>query len=208
MDRKLRIIFQQKIETLINNPLGVFKKYTKLFMKKISLKLETFRPNLFYSFNENYELHWNYTSFKGKVVLDMGADYGTTAEFFLKKGAKKVIAVEGDKYLAGSLLKRCKNSKKVIGIHKFISSKKDIEELIQEYRPDIVKIDVEGNEKYILFVNEKIIHSVKEWLIETHSKEIFDELTNFFRKQKYKVKTIDYGNIVGIKNIKVIYALK
>ena len=57
-------------------------------------------------------------------------------------------------------------------------------------------------------LNEKIIHSVKEWLIETHSKEIFDELTNFFRKQKYKVKTIDYGNIVGIKNIKVIYALK
>jgi predicted rRNA methylase YqxC with S4 and FtsJ domains len=102
-------------------------------MKKISLKLEIFRPNLFYSFNENYDLHWNYTSFKDKLVLDIGADYGTTAEFFLKKGAKKVIAVEGDEYLAGSLLKRCKNSKKAIGIHKFISSKKDIEELIQEY---------------------------------------------------------------------------
>jgi len=48
-------------------------------------------------FNEDYNECWGCVSYKDKTVLDLGADYGSTVYYFLKNGAKKVIAVEGDK---------------------------------------------------------------------------------------------------------------
>ena len=42
------------------------------------------------------DTHWGWLDVEGKVVLDVGADYGSTADFFLQRGAARVIAVEGD----------------------------------------------------------------------------------------------------------------
>ncbi|MEM2995027.1 MAG: hypothetical protein QXI91_03285 [Candidatus Bathyarchaeia archaeon] len=57
------------------------------------------------SFGEDYDKHWNYLNFKGKKILDLGADYGSTASYFLWQGAKQVIAVERNEEFAEALRK-------------------------------------------------------------------------------------------------------
>lgn len=46
-------------------------------------------------YRENYDVQWGQTNYKDTIVLDFGADVGSTASFFLQKGAKKVVAIEG-----------------------------------------------------------------------------------------------------------------
>lgn len=144
----------------------------------------------------DYELHWGLKpqiiTYSDKTVLDLGADYGSTAEFFLKHGAKKVIAIEGDQKLSKQLIDNYKGSSNVIPISKFIDSPKQIEQLISKYKPDIVKVDIEGYEINLLKVKPKIIQSVKEWMIEYHSDELKDKLLAFFQSLHYMHTVIPY----------------
>src|SRR3990170_8039302 len=68
---------------------------------------------------ENYNVHWKYTSFKGKVILDLGADVGSTAKFFLKNGARRVIAVEGNDKNAYQLFHNYQNNNKVVCVRQW-----------------------------------------------------------------------------------------
>lgn len=138
---------------------------------------------------EDYDKHWNFTDFKGKVILDIGADYGSTAYYFLQKGVLRVIAVEGDDYLAEQLKQNFKDNPKVVPIHLMIRSGRQIEELIEKYRPDIVKVDIEGDEKHILDVD---VRKAKEWLIETHTNDIHKYLVEWFVKNGFDVNSYPY----------------
>lgn len=144
----------------------------------------------------DYELHWGLRPqiiiYRDKTILDLGADYGSTAEFFLKHGAKKVIAVEGDPKLSKQLIDNYKGSSNVIPISKFIDSPKQIERFILKYKPDIVKVDIEGYEIHLLQVKSKVIQSVKEWMIEYHSDELKDKLVAFFQGLHYIHTIIPY----------------
>jgi len=94
--------------------------------------------------------------YKNKFVLDIGADYGSTADFFLKKGAYRVIAVEKDpEYYKG--LSLFSEGRPITPLHIEIKTIKDILDLIVKYKPDIVKIDCEGCERNFLrhFYTEK-----------------------------------------------------
>jgi precorrin-6B methylase 2 len=154
---------------------------------------------------EDYDSHWGFTDFKNKVILDLGADYGSTAYYFLQKGAGMVIAVEGNDELFEKLKRNFKDNPKVIPIHMKISRGQQVEELIDKYRPDLVKVDIEGAEIYILNADVK---KVKEWLIETHTDDVYDALHEFFLKNGFTVKTFYYGinyrRFFG--KLKIIYA--
>lgn len=123
MHEKVGKMLKRKVHTLITNPVGVLVKYTR-WNKLIAHLRGLLPPNN----NENYDKHWNYASFKDKIVLDLGADYGSTASYFLWRGAKQVIAVEGSKEFADALRKNFENNPKVIPIELFIKSPVDIEE--------------------------------------------------------------------------------
>lgn len=144
----------------------------------------------------DYELHWGLRpqiiDYKGKTILDLGADHGSTAEFFLSHGVKRVIAVEGDSNLAKQLIRNYKDSLNVTPFFQFIDSPKQIELLILKYKPDIVKVDIEGFESNLLKVKPKVIHLVKEWMIEYHSDDLKDKLINFFKDLYYKHTRIPY----------------
>jgi hypothetical protein len=117
---------------------------------------------------EDYERHWGCFSFRGKVVLDIGADYGSTASFFMKKGARKVIAVESDPSLFAKLVSNFRGSNRVIPVKLEIASPQHFEQLISRYKPEIVKMDCEGCENYLATVNPVILRRVNEYIIETH----------------------------------------
>jgi len=186
------IPIKRKILTFFKRPHQVIRKYFRILILREILPL--------YS-NENYDECWGFVSYKNKVVLDLGADYGSTAYYFLKRGAKKVIAVEGDESLALKLVHNYGRDPRVKCIYKWISSPKDIEQLIR-LQPDMVKVDIEGAEVHIAKVCPELLLSVKEWVIEVHEKEVYEELLKLFLSLKFKVFPIDY-DIVGVH--KIIY---
>jgi predicted RNA methylase len=144
-------------------------------------------PNLGYvnCQGEDCDAHWNYVSFKDKAVLDLGADYGSTVRYFLKKGARFIMAVEGDPKLAQELKKRYQFSSKVVCEELMISSAEDMNRLICQKRFDLAKVDIEGAEKFLLPLQS--IVTIPTWLIETHSKEIDRLLIMHFQKNGFKV---------------------
>jgi len=151
-------------------------------------------------YRENYDECWGNTSYLGKTILDLGADYGSTAYYFLKKGAKKIVAVEGDTSLALKLARNYGKDPKVTCVQKWISNARDIEELIESYPSDMVKVDIEGAEKHIANISLETLLSVKEWLIEVHTKQVYDELSKKFLDSGFKVFVFNY-NILGVYKI-------
>jgi hypothetical protein len=144
-------------------------------------------PNIGYANyqKEDCDAHWNYTSFKDKVILDLGADYGSTLRYFLKKGARLIIAVEGNPKLAQELKKRYQSSGKVICEELMIDSAEDLNKFICQKDIDVAKVDIEGAEKFLLSLPS--IVNIPTWLIETHSVEIDRLLIIHFQEQGFKV---------------------
>lgn len=152
---------------------------------------------------ENYDAHWGFASYTGKTILDIGADWGSTAYYFLEYGARKVIAVEGDKGLTSQLIKNYGDDPNIVCIDKMILSPSDFEYLISTYKPDIVKVDIEGYERHLLGVPLDIIRPIKEWLVETHSDKLFKEFSVLFTSLGYKT-SVHYEHLSA--QIRVIWA--
>ena len=127
---------------------------------------------------ENYNTLYYMCNYKGKVVLDVGADYGSSACWFLERGAKQVIAVEkSDDYFEGlkryaEELLRATGDNKVIPIKLKVNTGKDCETLLTQYNPPIVKMDCEGCETFLLQVPDPIFSIPEEYLIETHTVDL------------------------------------
>lgn len=140
----------------------------------------------------NIERMYGSLDYTGKVVLDIGADYGTTARFFLERGAAEVIVSE-------------KNPEWVEKLEEFADadpriwvtgtvSRPDAEELLWIYNPDIVKLDCEGCEG--LFVDgENVADGVfqipEAWVVETHTQAYYDAFVTRFQALGYTVTLID-----------------
>lgn len=188
-------MIKRKIHTFFHNPRNVARKYgliLRFFIKRAPIP----------PYYEDYNAHWNHFSFRGKVVLDLGADYGSTAYFFGKKGASKVIAVEGDRGLFLRLQKYARRYHFIVPIQLMISSKEDLMQLIASYAPDIIKVDIEGAESLLSTFPRNYLAMVDEWLIETHGPRIASELCKTFSALGFQVKKIRQTEI---QDILVIY---
>jgi hypothetical protein len=194
MPDPLKAIFR-KVRTLRLNPVGVYRKYLGKAKAKV-IKLSGGVPPIY---GEDYKVHWGFTSFKGKVVLDLGADCGSTAYYFLRNGARIVVAVEGNPQLASLLRKYSQKDGRVVPIELFIDDPAEIESLIRRYSPDLVKVDIEGSEKHLPGVSN--VAQVKEWLIEAHSNELHRALSSFLSEQGFNVRSFPY-----LEKLWVIYA--
>jgi hypothetical protein len=176
----------RKVKTLLRHPRKVFFKYKNRAYFKI---INAPRP---YN-DEDYNHHWGFTDFKGKTVLDLGADYGSTAWFFLEKGAKSVVAVEGEPGRAKTL---ATNSAKYgfTSFEKTVSSPKDIERFIENYRFDVAKVDIEGAEIYLLNCRSDLLDKVPLWMIESHSDELTGSVSKLFEEFGFNAKQIRERN--------------
>jgi hypothetical protein len=173
---------KHKVITLSQNPVGVYTKYGIRFWGLISNGIISMPKQ-----PENYDLHWNYLNFKDKTVLDLGADYGSTARYFRKQGARQVIAVEGDPALADRLKHYSEKRGYIVPIEKWICSATDISALIDKYSPDIVKVDIEGAESNLLHCSDETLRNVAEWMIETHGDVLHSQIFDRFLKAGFRI---------------------
>jgi precorrin-6B methylase 2 len=172
----------RKLKTLLSHPKKAFFKYkTRAYFKIINA------PGPY--IDEDYNRHWGFANFKGKKILDLGADYGSTAWFFIKKGANSVVAIEGDTSRAKTL---AANSVKYgfTSIEEMITSPQSIEQLLENYHFDIAKVDIEGAEIHLLQCKRELLEKVSLWMIECHSDEITRSLTAHFEELGFRVKCV------------------
>jgi len=187
-------LLKRKVTTMFTRPHIAMRKYFRRYVLR----------EIFPLYNENYDDCWGSVDYKDKVVLDLGADYGSTAYYFLKHGAKRVVAVEGDPPLASQLLTNYDNHPQVECVYGWIDAPKGIEFLIRRYcaHPscDLAKVDIEGAEKHIAMVDPQWLLSIREWLIEVHKKEDYVQLVKVFRDLGFRVFDRKY-DMVGVHRI-------
>lgn len=150
-----------------------------------------------------YLLHLDY-DYENKVVLDIGAEVGTSADFFLKRGAKYVFCVEGDPKEAA----KCHENIITFfpglaqAINFFIDSPFGFDRILSAYGAtsptpaDIIKIDIEGWECCLLGMNDDILAAQKEFIIDTHSKLLTKLISEKLVKNGFQILTDNIGDVI------------
>jgi 23S rRNA U2552 (ribose-2'-O)-methylase RlmE/FtsJ len=140
--------------------------------------------------HEDYSEHWKDFNVKGKKVLDLGCDAGSTAWYFLNHGAISVVGVDINKeYIEEAELYPIKNFTPIL---MGIDSAEQIEKLIETYKPDVVKVDIEHAESALLDLKKEVLCQIEEWTLEVHSDRLNILLLDLFTKAGYKIILSDY----------------
>lgn len=149
---------------------------------------------------EEPDVHWGFFDITNKVVFDLGCGqfYSSisTAEWFLNKGANKVIGVD--------LLDINLNNERFTMIVENINSTEQIQNLLDVHHPNLIKCDIEGSEVYLDGINN--LSEVEQIAIEYH-----DNHTKLVCENK--IKEWGFENITmfqlfneNVDRIGVIYA--
>ena len=148
---------------------------------------------------KEYSRYYSSINYKNKIVVDWGADIGSSAIYFLSKGASKVYCYEIDK-------NKIKKFNVVKGMPEF--KQFDLSNRIK-YNPskakgDILKMDIEGSEAEVL--SEKYIDHFSKFIIALHPQQIsskkFLYLSNMLKNKGARV----YGRVMNSKGLaEVIY---
>jgi len=155
---------------------------------------------------EDYNYYYGHVDYTNKVVLDIGADYGSTAYYFLSKGAKLVIAIESNPHLYERLRRYADKVRVITPIRIHISNNQQIEDLLVKYKPDIVKFDCEGCERHLLEVDNSIFIVPSVYIVECHTNDIIARFKNKLTLNNYKITHV-IDNLCN-RRVKVIYGVK
>lgn len=148
-----------------------------------------------------YDYIWSYGSidWSGRVVLDIGADIGSSALFFLMNGADYVYLSEKNnvyKHTYEDIKKRYS----ILNIHSEMLNKlKDIRNNI-----DVLKMDCEGCELQLL--TEELLNKANEFVIGLHKPQLdsyqFEQKKRLLEKHGGKYfGNVNRGEYVWIKRV-------
>lgn len=166
---------------------------------------------------ENPFEHWQFIECSEDVVIDLGCgrwekielrdpSWPTTPEFLVSKGAKNVYAIDNDPDEISWFNQHLNDSTQITPICMNISTTDDLINIYKEYRPKVVKSDIEGFEKLFLSLPDEYFNSVNFYAVETHSKELYNKFIEQFERLNYSiVATI---NLLHASPMKVIFARK
>ena len=148
--------------------------------------------------------HWpaDCLNVQDKIVLDLGCGgFGrlttwqgqATSIHFLNHGAKKVIGVdisnEDIGWIQQTLISKYpQHESKYEFITAKVSGPSQIKKWIEDYNVDIVKSDTEGAEIHIWEMTDEDFNLVKEYYIETHTKQILTQFQERFIQCGYTVR--------------------
>jgi hypothetical protein len=128
-------------------------------------------------------------SLVGKTVLDAGAGAGESAYFFLQHGASKVLTVERNEMAARLIDKNAEENRWPV---ERIADAWD-NSILQKFSFDFMKMDIEGDEKQLLEIDELSFPAV----VESHTPELTKALCDKFR---LKARTVRPGMAWMVSN--------
>ena len=142
-----------------------------------------------------YDYLWSYGSinWKGKVVLDIGADIGSSAIFFLMNGADYVYLLEKEKEYKATY-ETIKRAYPILKNSTMLNS--------LAYMPpsiDVLKMDCEGCELSLL--TEELLNKSKEFVIGLHKPQLDDYQFEQKRRLLEKHGGKYFGNVNGGEHV-------
>ena len=138
---------------------------------------------------EHYDNEYGYLNVAEKTILDIGADVGTSSDYWLQHGAAKIFAIEGYKPSYDQLIKNIEEQhwENIITPEQmWICDTAQFSYLLNKYGyADICKIDCEGCEKYWLELEDEVISIPNIYIIEFHRQEYLEKGTERLLKLGY-----------------------
>jgi hypothetical protein len=115
-----------------------------------------------------YDYLWSYSSisWKGKIVLDIGADIGSSALFFLMNGADYVYLLEEDQQYK-TTYETIKQQHPILKNSIMLDRLADMPPSI-----DVLKMDCEGCERQLL--TEELLNKANEFVVGLHKPQLDD----------------------------------
>jgi hypothetical protein len=150
---------------------------------------------------ENPLEHWKYVDVFDKILIDFGCgrwehveyrdkSWPTTPEYFVQRGAKKVIGIDSDSNEINWFNQNYNNDSRYAFEVLAINSSENFKHIFEKYNPSSIKCDIEGNEVFLLDLDESIFKNIKSIYIETHSKSLFDKIKNKFTNLNYNISNL------------------
>jgi len=118
----------------------------------------------------NYDLEYGRLAVAGRIVLDLGAERGTTAQYFLAKGASRVYVSELLPEFRGRLARWASVEPRVRTLPP-LETPADYADWMERIRPAAVKVDIEGGETILLDCPDPVFAHPVDYAIESHSPE-------------------------------------
>lgn len=145
-----------------------------------------------------------------KIFFDVGAAYGHYS-WLASKLYKEVYCFEGDKLELFFLKRNMQKFKNVKIIDKYLTKEFNIDKTIEQLKviPDIIKIDVEGEEIQILKNCNKAFQAKTCFLIEFHKRkilkkyndaEVINKFFKTFEKYDYDIKFNHHHDYIELQN--------
>lgn len=144
-----------------------------------------FKKNLYENVTEHFiasedsSIHWEPFDSKDHVVLDIGCGrWGvdkleeTSPIYFANQGAVRVIGVDMNYDDIQYYKTNTEGNDKYIFICDTVTNRTEVVELINEYNPTALKIDIEGWETALLECSAQELENIREIAIEYHSVEL------------------------------------
>lgn len=128
------------------------------------------RRVLVYDLNQDWAAVYGKSDFEDELVLDVGADRGSTTRFFLAQGARAVVCSEPPSSVYYRELEALAALDDRIALARPVLSARDAAGLLAAWRPDTVKLDCEGCEEH--FIGALGDHPPPCVLAETHDDSI------------------------------------
>lgn len=136
--------------------------------------------------------------------MDIGADWGRTADYFLQKGARSVIAVEGYPDFYKKLKENAKLLPDMIPVFLQIRHPDHFVNLINRWSPDLMQVDCDGCEVSLFQIPDGKFSQVPEYLMETHSIRLYKAMKRKCRANNY---TIIEDRSGGDPDLRILYAV-
>ena len=134
---------------------------------------------------------------KGKVVIDVGCDFGTTPMYFIKKGAVKVIGFSMDKqYFYDHRYKHFNCD--VSPLIPSISTEINRIQTLTDKRRFVLKSDCEGCEWNF---TQEFIEAFDDWIIAVHYPVANEELCEYIEEKGENIGNQQSGKCLGIEEI-------
>lgn len=155
--------------------------------------------------------HWGDPDCAGVTVLDLGAgDFGmrheksyiSTVDHWLGLGAVHVVAV--DMNLRDLVAVGSDDRVTIVADTLFHSSQ--IDRMMENYLPAIVKVDIEGAECLLRDMRRATFRIAEVWLVETHTDELHDDVLVALDDHGFDVVRV--RGHVDSDRFRVVYAVR
>lgn len=154
--------------------------------------------------------HWRFLPITDQVVLDLGcginSEHTPTPVYWIESKAKLVVGVDPSPQ-SYEWFKKNFNIKNFVNVMDYVDRIEKFELFLGYYRPDVVKIDIEGGELFLNGLDPKYLSSVRHIGIEYHNLPCLVSCERLLKDNGYTLEYYKFPHL-DIDYQGVLYAYK